>query len=168
MTEVVNSVTTTMTEFRAEIIPLIESKVDKDGTIPILIINPPGWGGSSGYYSPPEVLKEAAQNGGVYHAGLHMYWIIRPAAKNATGPNGLSGTLQQSSQKTPAGRTTGQKDLASIPEDVSLRHTAPQSQRWVLTSGSPTMSGGSRKRERSMDDMERSSPQSKRPGALTS
>lgn len=70
MTEVVNSVTTTMTEFRAEIIPLIESKVDKDGTIPILIINP-GWG-SSGYYSP-EVLKEAAQNG-VYHAGLHMYW----------------------------------------------------------------------------------------------
>jgi hypothetical protein len=64
------SVTDSMKEFAAGIVPLIEAKTDDKGTIPIKIIDP-GWG-SSGYYSR-EVLQQAV-NARVYAAGLQMYW----------------------------------------------------------------------------------------------
>jgi len=67
---VVESVTDELKEMRAGIVPLIESKTDQNGTIPVKIIDA-GWG-SSGYYSR-EVLQQAA-NARVYPAGLQMYW----------------------------------------------------------------------------------------------
>jgi len=64
------SVTDSMKEFAAGIVPLIEAKTDNNGTIPVKIIDA-GWG-SSGYYSR-EVLQQAV-NARVYAAGLQMYW----------------------------------------------------------------------------------------------
>lgn len=74
--EVVESAKPTQTKIKFQekgqlignIIPLVESKVHDDGTIPIKIIEP-GWG-DSGYYSE-EVLKRDA---GIYEAGTKMYW----------------------------------------------------------------------------------------------
>lgn len=54
----------------ADVVPLAESTIRTDGTIPVCFISP-GWG-SSGYYSA-EVL-EAAADEGVFAAGTHMYW----------------------------------------------------------------------------------------------
>jgi hypothetical protein len=59
-----------MKEFAAGVVPLIEAQTDKNGTIPVKIIDA-GWG-SSGYYSR-EVLQQAVNNR-VYPAGLQMYW----------------------------------------------------------------------------------------------
>ena len=70
MSGVMESVTDSMKEFAAGIVPLIEAKTDDKGTIPIKIIDP-GWG-SSGYYSR-EVLQQAV-NARVYAAGTQMYW----------------------------------------------------------------------------------------------
>jgi len=53
--------------FVGDIIPLLESQIRKDGTIPIKIIQP-GWG-DSGYY-PSDVLKRDA---GIYKEGTKMY-----------------------------------------------------------------------------------------------
>ena len=70
MSGVMESVTDSMKEFAAGIVPLIEAKADAAGTIPVKIIDA-GWG-SSGYYSR-EVLQQAV-NARVYAAGLQMYW----------------------------------------------------------------------------------------------
>lgn len=70
MNGVMESVTDSMKEFAAGIVPLIEAKADAAGTIPVKIIDA-GWG-SSGYYSR-EVLQQAV-NARVYAAGLQMYW----------------------------------------------------------------------------------------------
>jgi hypothetical protein len=59
-----------MKEICGGIVPLIESKVDAKGTIPVKIIDA-GWG-SSGYYSR-EVLQQAINNR-IYCAGLQMFW----------------------------------------------------------------------------------------------
>jgi hypothetical protein len=56
------------TELRSDLIPLIESSVRADGTMPIKIIAP-GWG-NSGYYSA-EVLERDGPK--VYKRGTHMY-----------------------------------------------------------------------------------------------
>ena len=70
MNGVMESVTDSMKEFAAGIVPLIEAKADAAGTIPVKIIDA-GWG-SSGYYSR-EVLQQAA-NARVYAAGTQMFW----------------------------------------------------------------------------------------------
>ena len=70
MNGVMESVTDSMKEFAADVVPLIEAKTDDKGTIPIKIIDP-GWG-SSGYYSR-EVLQQAV-NARVYAAGTQMFW----------------------------------------------------------------------------------------------
>lgn len=66
----IESVTEGMKEICGGIVPLIESKVDAKGTIPVKIIDA-GWG-SSGYYSR-EVLQQAINNR-IYCAGLQMFW----------------------------------------------------------------------------------------------
>lgn len=74
--------TTTMKEFGGIIVPLMESTVDKDGHIPIKIIDA-GWG-SSGYYSK-ETLQKAVSEG-VYHKGLQMYWNHPSASEEKDRP----------------------------------------------------------------------------------
>ncbi len=66
----IESVTEGLSEFSGVIIPLLESKVDKNGTIAVKIISP-GWG-SSGYYS--QEVEQQAVNNRVYCAGLQMFW----------------------------------------------------------------------------------------------
>ena len=74
-----------------QIIPLIEKKANKDGVIPIKIIEP-GWG-ASGYY-PEKVLKRDA---GVYKEGTKMYWDHPKASDEKERPerslNDLAGVL---------------------------------------------------------------------------
>lgn len=55
-------------EILADIVPLVETGFDEDGSIPLRIIQP-GWG-SSGFY-PEETLQASAQ---VFRAGTKMYW----------------------------------------------------------------------------------------------
>lgn len=62
---------TTLTEVRADLVPLAaEAAIRNDGTIAVKLISPGH--GSSGYYSP-EVL-EAAATDRIYPAGTQMYW----------------------------------------------------------------------------------------------
>lgn len=57
------------TEFTGDIVPLVETAIRQDGTLPIKIIAP-GWG-ESGFY-PPEVLERDGPK--TFPAGTHMYW----------------------------------------------------------------------------------------------
>jgi len=71
------------TDVVGAIIPLIESSVRQDGTVPIKIIEP-GWG-SSAYY-PADVLERDGP--GVFPRGTHMNWDHQTEAEEAERPEG--------------------------------------------------------------------------------
>lgn len=62
--------TATAVDVRGALVPVDESALRSDGTVPLRLISP-GWG-TSGFYSA-DVL-EAAGNDGVFAAGCHCYW----------------------------------------------------------------------------------------------
>lgn len=75
------------TEISGPVIPLMETKVRSDGTLPILLINE-GWG-SSGYY-PRKVLERDA---GIFTKGVQMHLDHMTRAEEAARPEGSVTTI---------------------------------------------------------------------------
>lgn len=75
------------TAIEGPLVPLMETKVRSDGTLPILLINE-GWG-SSGYYSR-EVLERDAS---VFTKGIQMHLDHMTRAEEAQRPEGSVTTL---------------------------------------------------------------------------
>lgn len=70
-------------ETDVETVPLIETVLRQDGTVPVKLISP-GWG-TSGYYSP-EVLKRDGPS--VFKKGTKMYWNHPTITEQRERPEG--------------------------------------------------------------------------------
>jgi len=79
--------TESATAIEGPLVPLMETKVRSDGTLPILLVNE-GWG-SSGYYSR-EVLERDA---GVFTKGIQMHLDHMTRAEESQRPEGSVTTL---------------------------------------------------------------------------
>lgn len=89
-------------EIVGEIVPLVEGKAGKSGTVPVKVIAP-GWG-SSGYYSP-EVLKRDGPK--AFPAGTQMYWNHATPTEEAQRPEGDLSNLAAVLTATPTYQENG-------------------------------------------------------------